>query len=311
MIDEDALFQAIENAEKAQKMIDSYGGYSAFEKMIETLSAAEEAVRNNNGILQAVARFEEATRNWPNLEAMLSASSAALSAASSPVIRSAMKAASNFYESAGGSSFVEKLIAATELPTIGTADLLARAAKKAVNVPWLTDEAVSAALQVPMPDYTISEDGAVVYEGITYSAKDLQDEVKKEIKDSQKSKKPLREKFEEIKKRYWVLILIFQLFVFLPTTPQIVSFYKDAVDQVVEMHKEASRICFVTRDRAFFREEPLANAKIIKVLLYDTELEIVEDIPRWYKVKYTDSDGNETIGWISKISVELGDLSTP
>lgn len=32
--------------------------------------------------------------------------------------------------------------------------------------------------------------------------------------------------------------------------------------------------------------------------------EIIDDIPRWYRVKYDAGGGEEYLGWISKISVE-------
>ena len=55
------------------------------------------------------------------------------------------------------------------------------------------------------------------------------------------------------------------------------------------------------------REEASSTAARILYLPYDTPLEIIADIPRWYQVKYTKEDGTEIIGWISKISVETED----
>lgn len=55
------------------------------------------------------------------------------------------------------------------------------------------------------------------------------------------------------------------------------------------------------------RETANAKGKIIVSIPYDSALEIIDDIPRWYQVKYIDDVGNEYSGWISKICVEKGE----
>ena len=50
----------------------------------------------------------------------------------------------------------------------------------------------------------------------------------------------------------------------------------------------------------------LFNKGSIIGIAYKTYLEIIEDAPRWYKVKFINENGDEIIGWISKISVEIG-----
>ena len=67
----------------------------------------------------------------------------------------------------------------------------------------------------------------------------------------------------------------------------------------------APRICFTIKERSILREEASSTAARIRYLPYDTPLEIISDIPRWYQVTYTDENGAEITGWISKISVEL------
>ena len=52
------------------------------------------------------------------------------------------------------------------------------------------------------------------------------------------------------------------------------------------------------------REEADSSSRIIIHIPYDSTLEIIDDIPRWYRVKYGAVDGEEYLGWISKISVE-------
>lgn len=52
------------------------------------------------------------------------------------------------------------------------------------------------------------------------------------------------------------------------------------------------------------RQEANSKSKVLQDLPYDTRLEIVDEIPRWYQVRYVDETGKEITGWISKISVE-------
>lgn len=92
----------------------------------------------------------------------------------------------------------------------------------------------------------------------------------------------------------------------LPEIPQKIEFYKNVCEQIVTIQQDASSIAFTIRERSYLREAPDGNAAAIIMLKYDTALEILDDIPRWYQVKYTDENGEVTIGWISKISVETG-----
>ena len=85
------------------------------------------------------------------------------------------------------------------------------------------------------------------------------------------------------------------------------KFYRDAIVQIQELYAERPVVCYTIKERSVLRNEPNSSAQRLCSLLYDTQLEILDDIPRWYQVKHTDNDGLETIGWISKISVELED----
>ena len=91
---------------------------------------------------------------------------------------------------------------------------------------------------------------------------------------------------------------------FLPQLPETVDYYRNVVSQIEQVVLQKSQICFTIKEKAFLREEPNSKAKRVVTLPYDTPLEIIETIPRWYQVKYIDENGVEIIGWISKISVE-------
>ena len=90
----------------------------------------------------------------------------------------------------------------------------------------------------------------------------------------------------------------------IPDIPEKVEFYSKVITELRITASQQSRICFTIKERAILREEPSSKARRILTLSYDTPLEIVEIIPRWYQVKYTNEAGEETIAWISKISVE-------
>ena len=90
----------------------------------------------------------------------------------------------------------------------------------------------------------------------------------------------------------------------LPDVPEKIEFYCNTVAQIQEIYEEKSHICYTIKEQSILRKEANSTAARILYLPYDTPLEIIADIPRWYQVKYTKEDGTEIIGWISKISVE-------
>ena len=100
------------------------------------------------------------------------------------------------------------------------------------------------------------------------------------------------------------MILIVKLLLFLPQTPEIVDYYSNAVSEIQAVIGQAERICYTIRDISYLREEADSSSRIIIHIPYDSTLEIIDDIPRWYQVKYAAVDGEEYLGWISKISVE-------
>ena len=93
----------------------------------------------------------------------------------------------------------------------------------------------------------------------------------------------------------------------MPQIPETLDFYNHAVSEITAMIQQTNQICYTIRDRSYLRETANAEGKIIISIPYDSALEIIDDIPRWYQVKYNDDDGNEYSGWISKISVEKGE----
>lgn len=171
---------------------------------------------------------------------------------------------------------------------------------KAVNI--------SAFSELPSFDFSkfkvISEE-VISYDGIEYSGNELATELDDQIKAIKEIKPTLREKLQALKQRLWLLTLILNLILFLPEIPEKVEFYRNTVLQLEEVAEEKRSICFTIKEKSILREEPKSDSLCILSLPYDTALKIIETIPRWYKVEYVDGDGEQIIGWISKICVEI------
>ena len=171
------------------------------------------------------------------------------------------------------------------------------------NLPSFDSAILETAKSLDLSDIEIHDDGAITYDGVRYDSERIATVLDTQI---EVAKKPtVREQFEALKQRLWLLLLILNIIMFLPQVPETVEFYCDAVAQMQDILEEKSRICFTIKERSILREEASSTAARIRYLPYDTPLEIISDIPRWYQVTYTDENGAEITGWISKISVEV------
>lgn len=171
-------------------------------------------------------------------------------------------------------------------------------------LPNLDDVLLQAARSFDASRVKVEDEGTISYEGVSYSIEALDAELQEQIKVVEENKPTLRERFEALQQKLWLLLLVFNLIMFLPQLPETVDYYRNVVSQIEQVVLQKSQICFTIKERAFLREEPSSKAKRLMTLPYDTPLEIIDTVPRWYQVKYTDENGVETIGWISKISVE-------
>ena len=172
------------------------------------------------------------------------------------------------------------------------------------NIPSLDPAVFDLAAEFDIGSVDFSDDGGIICGGEQYKAEDLAAEVVAQIDGVSNEKVPAREKAEDLKKRFWLLILIVKLLLFLPQTPEIADYYSNAVSEIQAMIGQSERICYTIREISYLREEAASGSRIIIHIPYDSKLEIVDDIPRWYQVKYAAGDGEEYLGWISKISVE-------
>lgn len=172
------------------------------------------------------------------------------------------------------------------------------------NIPTLDQAIFDLAAEFDIDSVDFSDDGDIICGGERYKAEELASEVTAQIESVKDEKVSAREKAEDLKNRFWLLLLIVRLLLFLPQTPQMVDYYSNAVSEIQAVIGQAERICYTIRDISYLREEADSSSRIIIHIPYDSKLEIVDDIPRWYQVKYAAGDGEEYLGWISKISVE-------
>ena len=184
-----------------------------------------------------------------------------------------------------------------------TPDIIQHINSALSNLPSFDTSILEVAKSLDFSDIEVHDDGAITYDGVTYSSEKIAAVLDTQI---EVAKKPtLREQFEALKQRLWLLLFILSIIMFLPQVPETVEFYCDAVAQIQDILEEKSRICFTIKERSILREDASSTATRIMSLPYDTPLKIIDDIPRWYQVTYTDETGTEITGWISKISVEL------
>lgn len=184
-----------------------------------------------------------------------------------------------------------------------TPDIIQHINNTLSNLPSFDPSIFEAAKSLDFSDIEVHDDGAITYDGVTYDSEKIAAVLDTQI---EVAKKPtLREQFEALKQRLWLLLFILSIIMFLPQVPETVEFYCDAVAQIQDILEEKSRICFTIKERSTLREDASSAATRIMYLPYDTPLKIIDDIPRWYQVTYTDENGTEITGWISKISVEV------
>jgi hypothetical protein len=154
-------------------------------------------------------------------------------------------------------------------------------------------------------------EGTLIYDGQEYTIDELGKELDNEIAIVEKHK-TIPEKFEDAKKKFWLIVLIIYIVSVIPEVAEKVEWYTEKIQTAISilgLQEEASAAVFayVIKDSAVLRESANSKSPQIIRLLYDTKLQVISDIPRWYEVEYIDDEGNSVIGWISKISVTTED----
>jgi hypothetical protein len=122
-----------------------------------------------------------------------------------------------------------------------------------------------------------------------------------------------------LQKKFWILIVIFQLVFFVPDAAEKLEWFKNTipklldkliVDDTVNTDAAVTDVyVYVIKERAALREEPKSKSNKVFQLLYDSQLLIVSTVPRWIEVEYNTDSGETIRGWISKVSVEYDDTN--
>ena len=166
------------------------------------------------------------------------------------------------------------------------------------------EEMYQIGMDFDISDVSVSDDGALSYHGITYDRHEVPQELVRQVQELKQESISLKQQVEKIREKYWLLSLILSIYMFFPTFAEATVWYADLGQSIYEAVMDLPQMCYTIKEKSYIRNEANAKSDILTTLVYDTKLEILEDIPRWYKVKYIDETGTETEGWISKISVE-------
>lgn len=157
---------------------------------------------------------------------------------------------------------------------------------------------------IDFSDIEILSDMSIKYGETVLNKEEVAQEFELQIEELKQKPRSLYDKFEDVKKKFWLVFLILNLIMLIPQIPETCEFYTDMVAQTKALFFNETECCWIIKERAYLRETANSKANIICTLSYDTELEVISEIPRWLEVKYTDESGREYTGWISKISVE-------
>lgn len=284
------------------------------EKALEPLRKTERLLNSiTDPVFRQAAYIDRITRNFTpeaitaqieQYEIMRQQLDAVMRLQSSPAFESAYRHLEAVNQSMALDSAEALLKTSKMLEAYENTALVAQMENVINNIPSLDPAVFDLAAEFDIGSVDFSDDGDIICGGEQYKAEDLAAEVAAQIDSAKNEKVPAREKAEDLKKRFWLLILIVKLLLFLPQTPEIVDYYSNAVSEIQSMIGQSEQTCCTIREISYLREEADSSSRIIIHIPYDSKLEIVDDIPRWYQVKYATGDGEEYFGWISKISVE-------
>ena len=145
----------------------------------------------------------------------------------------------------------------------------------------------------------------LVFEGVEYDEEELRAEYTKEI-EALRQENPI----EKFKKKYWLICFLFAVIISVPQWSQTLDFYKDCpqkIEQFIKTTILGEKIYLnVIKENAFIRDEANSRSTVVITVKYAEQLEVIDKVPYWYKVKYV-TEEKEYTGWISKISVGTED----
>lgn len=284
------------------------------EKALEPLRKTERLLNSiTDPVFRQAAYIDRISRNFTpaaitaqieQYEIMRQQLDAVMRLQSSPAFESAYRHIEAVNQSMVFDSAEALLKSSKMLEAYENAALVAQMENVINNIPSLDPAVFDLAAEFDIGSVDFSDDGDIICGGERYKAEELASEVTAQIESAKNEKVPAREKAEDLKKRFWLLLLIVRLLLFLPQTPEIADYYSNAVSEIQAMIGQSEQTCCTIREISYLREEADSSSRIIIHIPYDSTLEIIDDIPRWYRVKYDAGGGEEYLGWISKISVE-------
>lgn len=155
------------------------------------------------------------------------------------------------------------------------------------------------------------EEDTLIYDGREYTIDELDTELNNEI-DIVEKHKTIPEKFEETKKKLWLLFLLIYIISAIPDVVEKANWYAEKIQtaiSILDIQDETPTdiFAYITKDSAILRKSASPKSPQVSCLPYDTKLRVISDTPRWFEVEYIDNEGNSIIGWISKIGVTTED----
>ncbi len=154
-------------------------------------------------------------------------------------------------------------------------------------------------------NFQVNKNGSFTVDDNEYSPIELANEIVCELNELDKNNKINKETIRKIRAKITTLVFILNLIIFIiPKLP-------DGIENAYKFYNEFYMTitgknikCYVIVDKAKIYKSNNAKSNVLEILVYDTELEILDDVSRWYKVQFVNEDGKNIIGWVAKRNVE-------
>jgi len=150
----------------------------------------------------------------------------------------------------------------------------------------------------------LKENAVISYDEIEYKAEEIASEIEEQTKileDISCSKEKYLEAWKKLLEYLNMLVIIITL---CTAGPQFIELLGEGYAHIQSQITGEYRVGFTEYEKNYLRSEAYGTADVIMVLPYDSRVDILNDIPRWYQVKYYDEDKGEVIGWIAKKNIK-------
>ena len=298
-------FQHINKTAEAFSKICSDSAFENFKRMTQNSVSAMEALQLNNEKIQRLGEIGSALSElvrepaWKSLSQMVQNNTFAATASAEALAASqAFGAMSSMIEQ------FEKPLRLFKIPNIERhiENVLSQA--HSFN-PSIWDDVRS----FDLSHVDIRDDGIVVCDGETYDSNEFTAALNEGLKIAKSPNKNEKLETEKIKKQrpivviLSILITVQNVLTFLPETVEAIEFFHEKCIQIQEELGLKERLCWSINEHSTLRADASIDAEKLLSLPYGTQLQVLDEIPCWYQVKFTDQNGNESIGWIATVEV--------